>query len=81
MARNKNSVHALPVYGLTRNENRASTLRIEQGKGRRTRIVPLTASAMAALKLYLDKPVAKAARQTHCSSRPDQAGRWTTPTL
>jgi integrase/recombinase XerD len=46
----------------------ASTLRIEQGKGHRTRIVPLTSSAMAALRLYLDEARglwAKAANQTH----------------
>lgn len=45
----------------------AATLRIEQGKGHRTRLVPLTSSAMAALKLYLDEARslwAKAANQT-----------------
>lgn len=31
------------------------SLRIEQGKGRQTRIVPLTQSAIAALKLYLEE--------------------------
>jgi integrase/recombinase XerD len=44
-----------------------STLHV-QGKGRQTRIVPLTSSAMAALKLYLDEARglwAKAANQTH----------------
>lgn len=55
----------LQIYDL---DLAASTLRIEQGKGHRTRIVPLTSSAMAALKLYLDEARslwAKAANQTH----------------
>jgi integrase/recombinase XerD len=45
----------------------ACTLRIEHGKGNLTRIVPLTASAIAALKLYLEEARgewAKAANQT-----------------
>ncbi len=33
----------------------AGSLRIEMGKGRQTRIVPLTQSAIAALKLYLEE--------------------------
>lgn len=45
-----------------------STLRIEAGKGQQTRLVPLTSSALAALKLYLDEArgqYAKAASQVH----------------
>jgi integrase/recombinase XerD len=55
----------LQIYDL---DLAASTLRIEQGKGHRTRIVPLTSSAMAALRLYLDESRslwAKAANQTY----------------
>jgi integrase/recombinase XerD len=43
---------ALTVYDL---DLLAATLKVERGKGDFTRIVPLTQSAMAALKLYLDE--------------------------
>jgi site-specific recombinase XerD len=43
---------ALTVYDL---DLVAATLKVERGKGDFTRIVPLTQSAMAALKLYLDE--------------------------
>jgi integrase/recombinase XerD len=43
---------ALTVYDL---DLVAATLKVERGKGDFTRIVPLTSSAMAALKLYLDE--------------------------
>jgi integrase/recombinase XerD len=43
---------ALTVYDL---DLLAATLKVERGKGDFTRIVPLTNSAMAALKLYLDE--------------------------
>jgi integrase/recombinase XerD len=55
----------LQIYDL---DPAAATLRIEQGKGNWTRIVPLTSSALAALKLYLDEARpqwAQAAGQTH----------------
>jgi site-specific recombinase XerD len=42
----------LTVYDL---DLLAATLKVERGKGDFTRIVPLTQSAMAALKLYLDE--------------------------
>jgi integrase/recombinase XerD len=41
---------ALTIYDV---DLQTATLRIEQGKGRRARLVPLTGSACAALKLYL----------------------------
>jgi integrase/recombinase XerD len=43
---------ALTIYDL---DLVAATLKVERGKGDFTRIVPLTQSAMAALKLYLDE--------------------------
>ncbi len=43
---------ALTIYDV---DLQTATLRIEQGKGRRARLVPLTASAVAALKLYLSE--------------------------
>jgi integrase/recombinase XerD len=55
----------LTIYDL---DLQTSTLRIEPGKGDATRLVPLTASALAALKLYLDEARtlwAQAAQQTH----------------
>lgn len=56
---------ALTVYDLDPAE---ATLKIERGKGDFTRIVPLTSSAMAVLRLYLDesRPVyARHAAQVH----------------
>lgn len=56
---------ALTVYDL---DLQTSTLRIEHGKGDATRLVPLTRSAIAALKLYLSEARtvwAQAANQTH----------------
>jgi integrase/recombinase XerD len=56
---------ALTIYDL---DLQTSTLRIEHGKGDATRLVPLTHSAIAALKLYLSEARAvwaKAANQTH----------------
>jgi integrase/recombinase XerD len=55
---------ALSIYDL---ELGAGRLRIERGKGDATRVVPLTESALAALRLYLDeaRPVfAREAAQT-----------------
>ena len=55
---------ALTIYDL---DLQTTTLRIEHGKGDATRLVPLTASALAALKLYLDEARsqwAQAAQQT-----------------
>jgi site-specific recombinase XerD len=43
---------ALSIYDVNLT---SATLRIEQGKGNQTRIVPLTLSAQAALKLYLSE--------------------------
>ncbi len=43
---------ALSIYDV---DVQTRTLRIEQGKGRRARLVPLTQSACAALKLYLEE--------------------------
>jgi len=43
---------ALTIYDV---DLQTATLRIEQGKGRRARLVPLTQSACAALKLYLSE--------------------------
>jgi integrase/recombinase XerD len=56
---------ALTIYDL---DLQTTTLRIEHGKGDRTRLVPLTQSALAALKLYLDEARGQwtqAAPQTH----------------
>jgi site-specific recombinase XerD len=55
---------ALSIYDL---ELSAGRLRIERGKGDQTRVVPLTESALSALRLYLDeaRPVfAREAAQT-----------------
>jgi site-specific recombinase XerD len=43
---------SLSIYDI---EMQTGTLRIEKGKGNETRLVPLTASAMTALKLYLEQ--------------------------
>jgi site-specific recombinase XerD len=43
---------ALAVYDM---DLSAGTLRVEHGKGDQTRVVPLTESALAALKLYLEE--------------------------
>lgn len=56
---------ALTIYDL---DLQTSTLRIEHGKGDATRLVPLTHSMIAALKLYLSEARqvwAQAANQTH----------------
>jgi integrase/recombinase XerD len=55
---------ALTIYDL---DLPTTTLRIEHGKGDATRLVPLTQSALSALKLYLDEARslwARAAQQT-----------------
>jgi site-specific recombinase XerD len=44
---------ALTIYDA---DLQTATLRIERGKGRRERVVKLTQSAIAALKLYLEEP-------------------------
>jgi len=49
----------LSVYDV---ELQAATLRIEHGKGDATRMVPLTASAVAALRLYLEEARPKLVR-------------------
>ncbi len=51
---------ALTIYDA---DLQAATLRIEHGKGNTTRIVPLTQSAIAALKLYLEEARAVFARE------------------
>lgn len=50
----------LAIYDL---DLAAATLRVEHGKGDRTRIVPLTESAMAALRVYLDEARPSFARE------------------
>ena len=52
---------ALTIYDA---DLQATTLRIEHGKGNTTRVVPLTHSAIAALKLYLEEARAVFARET-----------------
>ena len=52
---------ALSIYDA---DLQAATLRIEHGKGNTTRVVPLTQSAIAALKLYLEEARAVFARET-----------------
>ncbi len=51
---------ALTIYDA---DLQAATLRIEHGKGNTTRVVPLTQSAIAALKLYLEEARAVFARE------------------
>ncbi|MGH9969970.1 MAG: tyrosine-type recombinase/integrase [Pyrinomonadaceae bacterium] len=51
---------ALTIYDA---DLQTATLRIEHGKGNTTRIVPLTQSAIAALKLYLEEARAVFARE------------------
>jgi len=52
---------ALSIYDA---DLQAATLRIEHGKGNTTRVVPLTQSAIAALKLYLEEARGIFARET-----------------
>lgn len=69
---------ALSIYDA---DLQTATLRIEHGKGNTTRVVPLTQSAIAALKLYLEEArtvFAHEAGQVVCSSRRDQVVRSTT---
>ncbi|MGH9969074.1 MAG: tyrosine-type recombinase/integrase [Pyrinomonadaceae bacterium] len=51
---------ALTIYDA---DLQTATLRIEHGKGNTTRVVPLTQSAIAALKLYLEEARAMFARE------------------
>jgi integrase/recombinase XerD len=60
----RSEILALTIYCV---DLQSGTLRIEQGKGGKTRLVPLTESAVAALKLYLAEArgrLAQAASQT-----------------
>jgi integrase/recombinase XerD len=60
----RSEILALTIYSV---DLQTATLRIEQGKGGKTRLVPLTQSAVAALKLYLAEArgrIAQAASQT-----------------
>ena len=50
----------LAIYDL---DLAAGTLRVEHGKGDQTRIVPLTESALSALRLYLDEARPAMARE------------------